>query len=541
MSEVLMPEIGNLYAGASTSSCEALATARQWISDCDQKHTQCQRWIRPDPTFLPTRLIKIGANPSDHPRICDGESLPAGTQYMVLSHCWGGEVPLQLKQNNVAQFQIAITAALPKTFSDAIDVARSLGKQYIWIDSLCIVQDSTEDWQREARLMERIYENAWCSAAATMARNSSEGLFSARDPVNVRPVAVEAFWHSIRSETYILWDLDVLHTHIDDAPLMHRGWVVQERILAPRILHFAHGEILWECCSLRACETFPHGVPDNKSCKPSMETKHLETEMLPYTTPVLQLFRLWQAHVDTYSECGLTKPNKDKLIAISGIARKIGTPDDYAAGLWKSIIIQQLRWATGDNCSRPTTWRAPSWSWASIDGKIYATTPNESNLERDYQVVCIIHEVDIKPATADPFGPILQGAALKLEAPLLKAMISITKNKYGSPIHWINNITGEVNLDVRPVQAGEIVFCMPLTIVTRQGSEAIYGIVIEPTDSRGQFERCGTFYVAAMNVFDQWVANASHAFSETITSDAVGLPLEDIVGPNWKRYSITLI
>jgi hypothetical protein len=113
----------------------------------------------------------------------------------------------------VAQFQIAITAELSKTFSDAIDVARSLGKQYIWIDSLYIVQDSTEDWQREARLMERIYENAWRSAAATMARNSSEGLFSARDPVNVRPVAVEAFWLSVDSKTYILWDVLVFQTH----------------------------------------------------------------------------------------------------------------------------------------------------------------------------------------------------------------------------------------------------------------------------------------------------------------------------------------
>jgi hypothetical protein len=121
---------------------------------------------------------------------------------MVLSHCWGGKVPLQLKLSNVTQFQIAITAEFPKTFSDMIDVARALGKPYIWIDSLCIVQDSTEDWEREAQLMGLIYENARCSVEATMARNSSEGLFSIRDPAIIRPVAVEAFWHPIRSERY---------------------------------------------------------------------------------------------------------------------------------------------------------------------------------------------------------------------------------------------------------------------------------------------------------------------------------------------------
>ena len=540
-----MPETGNLYAGSSTSSCEALATARQWISNCDQNHPQCQRWIRPDPTFLPSRLIKIGANPSDQPRICSGASLPVGTQYLVLSHCWGGEVPVQLKQNNVAQFQIAVTAELPKTFSDAIDVVRSLGKQYIWIDSLCIIQDSTEDWQREARLMERIYENAWCSVAATMARNSSEGLFSARDSVNVRPVAVEASWDSISSETYILWDLEVFRRQIDDAPLMHRGWVVQERILAPRILHFAHGEILWECSSLCAYETSPQGLPDYPVYKPSMETKPLKTGLLqPYTTPVLQLFRVWQAHVNMYSKCGLTKPDKDKLIAISGIARKIGTPDDYAAGLWKSIMTQQLGWSSGNNCRRPTSWRAPSWSWASIDGPISSDAPLDPEIWGHDQELCIIHQVDIKPATADPFGPVLQGAALKLEAPLLKGTISITKNQHGHPIHWINNIPSIVNFDTRPVQPGEVVFCMPLTARTRRGSQVIkgiYGIVIEPTDRKGHFERCGTFQTIDRNEFDQWITIVILAFSNTIKSDEVGPPSSNVVGLNWKRYAITLI
>lgn len=540
-SEVLMPTSGNSHAGASTSSCEALATARQWISDCDQNHAECKRWIRPDPTFLPTRLIQLGKGPSDISRICDGASLPLGSQYIVLSHCWGGEVPLQLKQANLDQYRNAIPAKLPKTFSDAIDVARFLGKQYIWIDSLCIVQDLTEDWQREARLMERIYENAWCSVAATMAGNSSEGLFSTREPVSVRPVTVEAFWHPIRSETYILWDPDIFDAFISDSPLMHRGWVVQERILAPRILHFAHGQIFWECSSLRACETFPHGVPDNKTYKLSMDTKDLPSEMIPYKTPALQLFRLWQKFVDIYSDCGLTKPDKDKFLAISGIARKIGAGDDYAAGLWRSVLIRQLRWSTDGGCSRPTTWRAPSWSWASIDGPIYADAPTEAFLERDYRVVCIIHEVDVKTATDDPFGPVDQGAALKLEAPLLKAMISITKNQYGYPIHWMNNITGNVQFDTRPAQGGETIFCMPLTVQTRRGSEAIYGIVIEPIGGSGQFERCGTFRMAAMNMFDQWAYNASQAFSDTCHSDAVGHPVGDIAGLNWKRYAITLI
>lgn len=96
--------------------------------------------------------------------------------------------------------------------------------------------------------------------------------------------------------------------------------------------------------------------------------------------------------------CPSERPTLNKFLAISGIARKIGAADDYAVGLWKSVLIRQLRWSTDGGCSRPTTRRASSWSWASIDGPIYADAPTEAFLERDYRVVCIIHEVDVKPA-----------------------------------------------------------------------------------------------------------------------------------------------
>lgn len=460
---------------------------------------------------------------------------------MVLSHCWGGQVPVQLKLANIDQFRKAILSDLPTTFSDAIHVTRTLGKQYLWIDSLCIIQDSTKDWDNEVVLMQRIYENAWCSIAATKAKNSSEGLFSAREPVSVRPVVVHTSWHSIQSEPYALWDLGILDSHIDETPLMRRGWVVQERILAPRILHFGQGQILWECCSLRACETFPRGLPGNTSFKPSMETKSLETEMIPFTTPELQAFRLWQAHVNFYTQCNLTMSHKDKLLAISGIARKIGPPDDYAAGLWRSVMVRQLRWTAAPGCTRPSTWRAPSWSWASIDGRVYADVPNEMDIEKNYRTLCNIVKVDVKLASADPFGPVLEESMIKLEAPLLRATMSITKNKAGRPLHWINNIPGRVTPDTGSVHAGATTYCLPLSVYVHPGSEAFYGITIEPASRKGEFHRCGTFHMTSMGESDGWLANAIQAFSETVVSDAVGPPVGGVEGHPWKRYAITLI
>ena len=137
---------------------------------------------------MPTRLLDVGLDDSYALRVCEGASVPPGTSYVTLSHCWGGNVPMQLKKDNVSTFQAGLPDGIPTTFADAIQITRAIGIRYLWIDSLCIIQDSVEDWQKEASLMDHVYEHAWCNIAATKARNSSEGLFSDRDPSTVRPV-----------------------------------------------------------------------------------------------------------------------------------------------------------------------------------------------------------------------------------------------------------------------------------------------------------------------------------------------------------------
>lgn len=122
-----------------------MTVARWWLQLCENRHDHCQQCIPPSGSFLPTRLVDVGQGERFLPRLCLGNCLPPGTPYMALSHCWGGQIPVQLKREKESAFLSQLPDAIPKTFADAIQVTRAIGIRYIWIDSLCIIQDSEED------------------------------------------------------------------------------------------------------------------------------------------------------------------------------------------------------------------------------------------------------------------------------------------------------------------------------------------------------------------------------------------------------------
>lgn len=527
-------------AGTSTESSTALDVARRWLRLCDTSHINCQKWIHQSSDFLPTRLVDIGPDDGHTPRVCEGSSLAPGTSYVTLSHHWGGEVSMQLKRDNLSIFQDGLPDGIPMTFANAIQVTRAIGIQYIWIDSLCIIQDSKEDWQKESSRMDRIYEHAWCNIAATKANNSLEGLFSNRDPLTVRPVEVEARWDSHAPTKYYCWIPDLWSGNVDNSPLLHRAWVVQEYILAPRVLHFAEGQIFWECCSLRACETYPLGIPNHTAFKPNLDTQSLTRELITFYTPALQRYRLWQIHVGRYTASKLTKPTEDKFLAISGLARKIGPPGDYVAGLWKPILTRQLRWQTGENCTRQAEWRAPSWSWASIDGPVYAETPGEPNVEASKRIVFDILDIDVTPATFDPFGPVLHGA-LRLKASLLRTVVYKSDQHPTPTCVWLGDIHAHVNLDVGSITEGETLFCMPLHIDVQQDNPSVYGIVLKPAEKSGEFHRRGAFFVSNMRPAEHWVERMGEVLRIDSESTAVGPLMGRNETMGWRLYQVILV
>lgn len=94
---------------------------------------------------------------------------PPDTPYMTLSHCWGTTRFLRLTDKTFKYLKAGFKAAeLPRSFRDAVHITRELGIRYLWIDALCILQDSTKDWHYEAASM-KVYENSYCNIAATAA------------------------------------------------------------------------------------------------------------------------------------------------------------------------------------------------------------------------------------------------------------------------------------------------------------------------------------------------------------------------------------
>lgn len=186
--------------------------------------------------------------------------------YWTLSHRWGDPNRiLQLNKDTAPRLYGGISLEeLSPTFRDTVLLVHRLGYSYLWIDSLCIFQDSITEWQAEADNMIDVYRNSLCNISVTAASSnpSTEGLFR---PRKLSPRLLYPFGGAARvaddliGTPWIAWTDSMWEDEIESAPLNTRGWVVQERFLAPRAVHFAENQIYWECLESTHCEADPEG------------------------------------------------------------------------------------------------------------------------------------------------------------------------------------------------------------------------------------------------------------------------------------------
>jgi hypothetical protein len=234
--------------------------AKNWIKRCSEEHaSSC-----PQPAlFYPSRLVYVGGELENKIHIVDMivEEPTVCIEYTALSHCWGNGVTFKLTTSNCEALAESFDPAdLPLNFQQAISATRSLGYAYIWIDSLCILQDSLEDWAAVSATMGDVYANAVCTISATASDNSQGGCFRRRDQSLERPLPLLA----LGGKTLYTWpwtyrqhhlDLDqVFHDKVETAALSQRAWAFQERLLSRRILHFCEGVVFFECNTMRATE-----------------------------------------------------------------------------------------------------------------------------------------------------------------------------------------------------------------------------------------------------------------------------------------------
>ncbi|KAF4978809.1 hypothetical protein FZEAL_4876 [Fusarium zealandicum] len=379
----------------NTNSAETLEFVKRCLNACRDQHKAC---VALTPSWSPTRLVQVEQNSL---RLVEST---VSEPYASLSHCWGNAQILKLTVENMASLKREIPIArLPQTFRDAIQVVKSLGIKYIWIDSLCIIQNSNDDWQREARTMLKVYQHAQCNIAASHSANSFGGLFRNRNPGLLGSV-LDIDNGKLKGRFHLV-DQGYFGQEVDDAPLNRRSWVAQERLLSPRIIHFAPEQVIWDCAELTACESLPHdpkvwckyGAPGRKfGCKQNSEFT---------TTPktVQGSLGRWARIVNTYSACGLTVLG-DKLMAIFGVAENLRNELglEYCAGLWQHKMEIQLAWFVLEHQTNrsPRNDLAPSWSWLSING---AVDMQQIDLYLGYDIkpLVSITEVDLRRETGD--------------------------------------------------------------------------------------------------------------------------------------------
>jgi Heterokaryon incompatibility protein (HET) len=262
------------------------------------------------------------------------------------SHCWGSHPIEVLTLERLEQFSRDIpTTDMAKTFVDAVEVVRALSLQYIGIDSLYILQDSQDDWLREAAVMGDGYKHLWCNIAAPRFSDSLSGLFSPRDPDLVKPFAIEISWiGGVRNGTNVCQHSNLWKREVEQAPLNNRGWVCQERYLAPRVLYFSKTQLFWECGELEASEAWPHGIPPLVKTD-KFKRRHISSVEQSESKRHLSELGKWGNIVSSYCFSQLTRED-GKLIAIAGIAAEVQKVlnDDYLAGHWRQQLAYQLSW-----------------------------------------------------------------------------------------------------------------------------------------------------------------------------------------------------
>ncbi|KAH6889644.1 hypothetical protein B0T10DRAFT_571612 [Thelonectria olida] len=342
-----------------------LKVLREWIRSCDSTHECLPQRL----DFVPRRLLDIGDSKSDMVRLLEiSLSLRKPKKYAALSHRWGS--PQQhakfcaLKSNIETLMRGFEVSLLPKTFRDAVHIARGLKLDYLWIDSICIVQDDSSDWDAESKLMEQVFSSAYCTIAASCASGTSDGFLKSRPERRCIPM-------KLGDETYYACEaIDDFHSHVDQSELNQRGWVMQERALSRRTIYFTELQSYWECGGGVRCET----MTKMKNRKASF----LGDANFPHSADKYvkgMKIEFFQDLYERFSKLALSRVS-DRPVAIKGVEARLldtfHTSGGY--GIFDIYLYRSLLWQRGcESLSRIPTTRGnpvPSWSWMAYDGGI---------------------------------------------------------------------------------------------------------------------------------------------------------------------------
>jgi len=500
-----------------------------WIEECITTHAVCSS---PALVQAPTRLIDVGESDNYCVRLVS-PSPSEVLNYAALTHCWGGSKPTSTTTTNlISRYDGIPLTEIPRTFEDAIKVTRWLGLKYLWIDSFCIVQDNTTEWETEAAKMADIYSGSWVVIAAAQAKDSFAGFLNPRE--SARHISLKLphgttvdicvrsrIGHDTSSANRIPSDLLL-------SPLLSRAWCFQERILAPRILYFDEREYIFHCQKEERCEC--GSVSRSEDNPPGTRWLGL---LMNSKSPYSHFGILWGTIVQEYSDLKLTYQS-DRLPALAGIARFVEKfiPGRYIAGIWEKDLPHQLLWCVQigeDGISMPSIDEplpraniyTPSFSWTSWTRKVfYDWVPD------DFLVACEVEEVHSTTPGANEYGQVsyayikIRGLLISLETihSRIYLLEHIPSNRETGVPAWQRKGRPHISCDFhRSSDWNKLLFFKLLTskslaYTTNKVSDNVYGLILQETDFPGTYRRFGL----AMDIPESWIDSSAGTTVVTI-------------------------
>lgn len=371
------PELKELIplspASPRVATEEVFGEIETWISACVNDHVSCPKIVD---SVLPTRVLDVGTATeiqSEIVRLHVTAEAECG-RYAALSYCWGPGTQVKTLQGNLEEHKRSIRVMqLPQTIQDAIRVTRELGIRYLWVDALCIIQDSpNDDWPREAAQMPEIYKNAMVTISAAAATDTTQGFLADRQPVllsslqSSRLPVYKYVSDDDQDENLAIFDLvgeiflardanlgyDI--KEFRDEAINTRAWCLQESWLSPRLLVFGSGLPRWICLEHERM----YGVDQPKARYDWQNEEKVRGQIFnnlheenstiiasQYQPTRTECLHEWGSLFTNYTQRNLTFKT-DKMAAISGIAKEMQKmlQDRYVAGLWESSLPHSLLW-----------------------------------------------------------------------------------------------------------------------------------------------------------------------------------------------------
>ena len=525
-------------------SWPSLKCISTWFSRCEYDHMRCSG-VFP----MPTRILDIGDAESEQVYLRESGG-QLGT-YVALSHCWGRQQNFKATATTMPLLMAGIsTVDLPKTFRDAIKITKLLGIRYLWIDSLCIRQGDVQDWDLESSRMGSVFRNAYLTIAASRATDDNAGFLGLRTLPDTLLVPYRELGQPM-SSIYLAIDEYISRQTSKDLlekePLTQRAWALQERYLSRRTLFFGEKQMLWQCEETVDTEdgeghidrgyrieniletALPPSV--NSQCSSSPSALHSEPSETDVRTARSSLkwtlhhhnYTDWYAMVAKYSKCDITR-GSDRLPALSGVAAVLAEAydDSYCAGLWPRGMVEGLAWSksldhlVGDPSpstvllTKPAEYRAPSWSWASVDGVVdfwFFQRGNSHDIRR-CEKLAHLRDYHVVPRGENPYGEV-QAGWLRIEAPVqpierLHGVVDRMFHRFGPYYQLLIVAIDEAKYLItasfdRPIEACQmtlrVLFLTQAPIKAAEGEKESYhacGLIIQPTaTSPDEYERVG--------------------------------------------------